>query len=449
MDFTGKTLRNTYLKYLGSTFGLAFICSIYAIVDMAMVGRYEGPAGTAALAVIAPVWNIVYALGLLTGIGGSVLFSELRGRGRKEDGSRYFTAAAVYVLLLSAAVWALIFFAETPLLRFFGADDAILPLAKTYLAPIRFVLPFYMINQMLGSFLRNDGAPVHATLAILAGGVFNMFGDYFFVFTLDMGIFGAGLATALGSVIGFALLVPHFFSKKNTLKFVRIPLRRLHGEKGESLPAMLGKITAIGFSSFFNDIAMGIVTVFFNRQIMRYLDTDALAVYAVIINVSTFVQCSAYSVGQACQPLFSFFTGSGQKKETRRLLRYALISVAAFGVFWTALVCACPGPCMHFFLGAEADAIASAPAILRAYALSFLLLPLNIFTGYYLQSLMMPVPSFVLSVARGLVISGLLIILLPAVFGSASLWFAMPLTEAVVAAASIVLLKRRTPAVSG
>ena len=68
-----------------AAFGSALITSIYSIVDMAMVRQYHGPQGTAALAVVAPIWNIIYSLGLLMGIGGSVLFSTIRGRA---NGSR-------------------------------------------------------------------------------------------------------------------------------------------------------------------------------------------------------------------------------------------------------------------------------------------------------------------------------------------------------------------------
>ena len=71
------------IKYLAAAFGSALISSIYGAVDMAMVGQYQGPQGTAALAVVAPVWNIIYSLGLLMGIGGSVLF-PLLNRQRNE-----------------------------------------------------------------------------------------------------------------------------------------------------------------------------------------------------------------------------------------------------------------------------------------------------------------------------------------------------------------------------
>ena len=76
MNLLTDSIRPLYFRYLAAAFGSALISSIYGIVDMAMVGQYQGPDGTAALAVVAPVWNIIYSLGLLAGIGGSVLFSH-------------------------------------------------------------------------------------------------------------------------------------------------------------------------------------------------------------------------------------------------------------------------------------------------------------------------------------------------------------------------------------
>lgn len=79
MDFLTDRIKPIYFKYLTAAFGSALITSIYGIVDMAMVGNYQGPEGTAALAMVMPIWNIIYSLGLLMGIGGSVLLSTLRG----------------------------------------------------------------------------------------------------------------------------------------------------------------------------------------------------------------------------------------------------------------------------------------------------------------------------------------------------------------------------------
>ena len=84
--FCDGNIGTLYFKYLSAAFGSALISSIYGIVDMAMVGQYQGPDGTAALAVVAPVWNVIYSLGLLMGIGGSVIFSTKRGSGMSGDG---------------------------------------------------------------------------------------------------------------------------------------------------------------------------------------------------------------------------------------------------------------------------------------------------------------------------------------------------------------------------
>lgn len=221
MDLLQANVKRCYFRYLRAAFGSALISSVYSMADMAMVGQYQGPDGIAALAVVAPVWNIIYSLGLLAGIGGCVLGSAAKGRGDERTKNEYFTAACICAGVLAAcelgrrALW------QTPMLRAFGADGTLLSIARQYLQPIRFAVPLFLINQMLAAWLRNDGAPVLATAAVLAGGVFNIFGDYAFVFPLDTGAWGAGLATALGAAISFAVMLGHFFSKKNTLRLVR------------------------------------------------------------------------------------------------------------------------------------------------------------------------------------------------------------------------------------
>ena len=435
MDLLKAPVKPLFFRYLSSAFGSALISSIYGVVDLAVVGQYHGPNGTAALAVVAPVWNVIYSLGLLTGIGGSVLFSTARGQqGNAQEERQCFTASVIFSVILALLAWGLLLFAEAPILRFFGADEALLPLAQQYLQPIRVVLPLYLFNQMLAAFLRNDGAPGLATIGVLAGGLFNVFGDIFFVFTLHMGIGGAGLATAIGAGISFCVLMLHFASKKNTL----------HLDKPAQLMHRCGKIAATGFSSFFVDVAMGILTILFNRQIMRYQGADALAIYGCIINVSTFVQCCAYSVGQAAQPIISTNFGARHALRIRQTLRYALLTTAALTLFWTLLSLLFPTLYIRIFMTPTDSILALAPSMIRRYALSFLLLPFNIFSTYYFQAILKPQTAFMVSVTRGLVVSGILIFVLPMVFGADSLWFAMPMTEVITTVYAFLAMRRCT-----
>ena len=175
------------------------------------------------------------------------------------------------------------------------------------------------------------------------------------------------------------------------------------------------------------------MTVLFNRQILKCLGTDALSVYGIIINVSTFVQCCAYSIGQAAQPMLSTNFGAGEGDRIRELQRYTLATAAAFALVWTAVCMAIPNGFVRVFMAPTDASLAIAPGIIRRYALSFLLLPLNIYSTYYFQALMKPGISLAVSVARGAVISGIFIFVLPALFGAGAIWFAMPLTELLVA----------------
>lgn len=425
MDFLKGKIKPLYFRYLAAAFGSALISSVYSIVDMAMVGQYQGPKGTAALAVVAPIWNIIYSLGLLMGIGGSVIFSTIRGMAdqKQEEENEYFTTALIGAGILAVLVWIIIIFFDDKMLLLFGASKETLFLAQDYIVPIKFVLPCFLFNQMLAAFLRNDDNPGLATAGVLAGGIFNIFGDYFFVFVLDMGIRGAGLATATGSVVSIVVLLSHFFTNKCSLRIEK-PRKFLH---------QFRKISVTGFSTFFIDVAMGILTILFNRQIMRYLGTNALSVYGIIINVSTFVQCCAYSVGQAAQPIISVNYGALQGERIKETLKYAIGTVAAFALFWTGLSQTIPNLFIHLFMTPTKEILILAPQIIRTYGISFLLLPLNIFSTYYFQALMKPKEAFIVSVARGFVVSGILIFLLPVTVGSDSLWFAMPVTELIVA----------------
>ena len=425
-----------YFKYLVAAFGSALISSIYGVVDMAMVGQYQGPDGTAALAVVAPIWNIIYSLGLLMGIGGSVLFSTIRGESEqnRDRSNEYFSAAVIGTAILAAITWIVVIFFDRELLLLFGAEETLLPLAQRYVLPVKFAVPSFLFTQLMSAFLRNDGDPGLATKAVIFGGVFNVFGDYFFVFTLDMGIMGAGLATAMGSVFSLIIMCSHFFQKKNTLRFV----------KPRKLLNKLKTITVTGFSTFFIDVAMGILTVLFNRQILKYLGTDALSIYGIIINISTFVQCCAYSIGQASQPIISVNFGAGQGARIKEVLKYAVGTAFAFGIIWTGLSLAVPNLFIRIFMTPTDSILQMAPSIIRSYGISFLLLPLNIFSTYYFQALMKPATSFIVSVARGAVISGLLIMVLPAVAPAESIWFAMPITELIVAVYVAVMISRYT-----
>ena len=432
MDLTKGKIKPVFFRYLLAASGSSMVACVFGMIDAMMVGQYHGPVGNAALAVFNPLWSIFYSLGLLVGIGGSVLFANARGQGDEKKAQEYFTLSMIYGAILSALCVLVIGLFHEPLFRLFGADDALLVLAKAYFWPVLFAIPFSLFISVLSAFLRNDGNPGLATQAVVIGGVINAIGDYFFVFALDMGIAGAGLATSIGQIITALVMGLHFVSKKNTLHFVRIS-------------SWLGKIKNIsvaGFSTGINDLAMGVISVLFNRQIMKYLGTDALAVYGILIQCTVFVQCLAYGTGQAAQPILSQNYGARKYDRIGTCLRYSIYTSVVMGIVCTGVLLAVPNMFVRLFMNPTPAVLEIAPNILRIYGISYLMLPFNIFATYYFQSVMQANTAAILSVGRGVVISGILILLLPAIMGAGSIWYAMILTEILIMAYGIFSMVR-------
>ena len=432
MDILKDKVKPIYFKYLLAASGSAMVVSVFGMIDAMMVGQYHGPVGTAALAVFSPLWSIIYCLGLLSGIGGSVLFANLRGRGEEGEAQQYFTMAVLYGVVLSAVAMLGVGRYQDQLLRFFGADEELLSLAKLYLKPIIWAFPCCVFTSIFSAYLRNDNNPGLATRAVIIGGVFNCVGDYVCVFILDMGILGAGIATSAAQYVALLCMMTHFLTRKNTLRCVK------PGDAWQKIR----EITLTGFSTAISDLALGIIGILFNRQVMKYLGADALAVYGVIIQVTVLAQCIAYGTGQAAQPIISQNYGAGQYARIRECTKYGLYSAVAMGLFWMVMMLAMPNTLMNFFMDATPAVAGIAPRILRLYGLSYLLLPVNIFATYYFQAMIKPDCAMAISLARGAVISGVMILLLPVLFGPDSIWFAMLITEILVAVYGTVYMIR-------
>lgn len=434
MEMTEKPIKQLYFKYLLAVFGSALVGAVYTLVDMAVIGQYAGPTGTAAITLVLPVWSFICSLGILTGIGGSVLYSNAKGESGEAKANGMFTAAVLATAVLALVIWMLMLFFDEQLLRLLGSEGELLEIGLEYLKPLKAAIPVFIFGQMLAAFLRNDNDPGLATFAVVFTSLLNVVGDYLLTFTFDLGIYGAALATALSNLISVCIMLTHFLKKRNTLRLVR----------PEQLLRTSGRIFAIGFSVFFVDLAMGIMTMLYNRRILQLLNNDALSVFGAIASLTTVVQCCSYSIGQAAQPILSANFGARKMDRVRRVLKYGIVTSVLFGAFWMLVTMLLPTTIIRLFMDATPSVLAIAPAILRKYGIGYLFAPFTLFATYYFQSILKARTSMGISLSRGLIIGGILLYLLPAIFGPDSLWFAMPAAEVSVAIVTAILMQRFT-----
>ena len=432
MDLIQSKLRDVYLKYLAAALGSTLILTIYSSVDMIAVGQYAGPTGTAALTCVTPLWSIVIGLGVLLGIGGSVRMSLARGEGNEDEAHRWFTLTMVVTAVAMVLATAGFFLFLDPMLLFFGADEALLPHCREYAQWLCWAAPVFLLGPVLSSFIRNDGAPFLCTLAVVCGGVFNIFGDWFFTFVLDMGLSGAGLATALGQYLSAFILLSYFLRRGKGLRLAR----------PDRVGYRLAQIGSTGFAPFVVEVSFGITVILFNRQIMALAGADELAVFGAVVNCAILFQSLFNGVGQAVQPIVSPNFGAGRGDRVRETCKLALVTAAIMGVLFFALAELLPGGILRLYMDVTPSVMAIGPGILRIYGSSFLLMGINVVASYYLQSLVRTVPSVAISLARGVALPAVLLFLLPAAFSFSAIWWTMPLTELLTALLAVWFLRR-------
>ena len=410
--------------------------SIYSFVDAIAVGRSEGPAGAAAMAVITPLYGILIFLGILCGIGGAVLMTNAKGEGQEEKGNSYFTVSLALIALLAAMGWVAMGLFHRQIFTFFGADETTYAKVMEYARWIIRFFPVFLAPAFLGAFIRNDGAPGLAMGAVLTGGIVNVFGDWFLVFPLGMGIQGAAIATVIGNCLQVVILCSHFFRKKCHLRLVKPNSWR--GTACETL--------TIGFSSSVLELGNILLPILLNNQMMRYGGAAALAVYGVVSTVSSLLQSLFSGVGQAIQPLVSTNFGAKQTDRVWTTLRMSLVTVIAMGLFFTALGELFPLSITRLFItSVTEEVLAVAPVIIRSYFLVFLFLGITVLATYHLQSTLRFQLSIVVSLLRSVVVSGMLLLVLPVFFDFPGVLAAMPVSEWLMAVVSLALIGKGEP----
>jgi putative MATE family efflux protein len=386
---------------------------------MVVSGQYEGPLGTAALSVISPLWSLIFSVGLLIGIGGAILMSVLRGGGNEAQSNEVFTLSLFSGIIISMVITVLLFLFRKEFLRLCGADTEVLPYALRYAKWLIIAIPFFILGVLLSAFIRNDGAPFLVMLSVISGGVLNIFGDIFFVFTCDMGIEGAGLATMLGQMAAFIVLCTHFFNKKCRLRVV----------KPEHIANKLIQTVSMGFSPFIVDISFGFIVFCFNNQIMRYSNSTHLAVFGTIVSVTALIQSLFYGVGQAIQPIVSSNFSVKNLYRVRTVLRYSIITAFIMGALFFGLIFCFPETTLRMFMRPTGEILKVGREIVRIYSFAYLMMGMNIIGSYYLQALKQSKNALIISLLRGFVIYLILIFLLPSIAGFNAIWLTMPLTE--------------------
>ena len=406
------------------------------LADTFFVSNRLGADGLAALNLSIAVFGLINGLGMLFGIGGATRYTIFRSQGDEKGADRVFTAA-----LLSALAAGLCFFCAgllwpEAIARVLGAEGALLPMSTAYLKTVLCFAPCFILNHLLMAFLRNDGNPRLAMCAMLAGSLANIALDYLFVYPMDMGLFGAALATGLAPVIGLAVSSLHVVTGRARF--------RLTGD-GLSLRE-LGRNAGPGLSACVNECSSSVVLMVFNLLLLGTAGSTGVAAYGIVANLALVVLAVFTGMAQGIQPLLSRAYGRGDRAETAALLRRGLVLSGGVGlaILAAALLAA---PTLVSWFNSEGDPLLQSLAEegLRLYFLGFLCVGYNYLTAAFLSATERAGAACALSTFRGCVGITLTACLFAWRFGITGIWLAFPAVELVTALLGL-LVRRRRPA---
>lgn len=400
--------------------------SVLNLCDGMFVGHGVGGAALAAINIVAPLFLVCTGVGLMFGIGASVIGSIRLSEGNVKAARIIMTQANIAGGIIFGIVIIISLLFTRPLLYALGCTPGIEQLATDYLLWLLPGLVFLYLQCAGMMLIRLDGSPKYAMGVQIVAAVLNIFLDWLMVFPLGWGIKGASIATSISCIAGGLMVLAYFLFFSNKLKFYRLKMT------SKSLRLSLrniGYMIKIGLATFIAELAMGIMMVTGNYTFGSYLGEAGVAAFSVGCYLFPLIFSVSNAVAQSTQPIISFNYGAGAADRVRQALRIGIITACICGVVITVTMWAGSSVLTRIFLAPDEPAFAIASDGLPLLGSCALFFALNItFIGYY-QSREQATRSIIYMLLRGVIFMVPGFLILPSILGIPGLWLAIPASE--------------------
>ncbi len=426
LDFGNESIPELFRQlFFPTLIGMVFN-ALLTIIDGIFVGHGVGANGIAAVNIVAPLFMVVTGLGLMFGIGASVIASIRLANKEIKAANIILTQAFLVGISIVVIISIPCLLAPESVVRMLGSSDVLLSNTIDYLLWLLPGMVFLLIECVGMMLIRLDGSPRYAMWCNIVAATFNIALDYVLVFPLRMGVAGAALATSVSCALGGIMILVYFIGYSNTLKFYRLKA---------SVTSMLLTLrntwymAKIGFATFLTEIAMSVMMLTGNYVFIGALGENGVAAFSIACYLFPVIFSMSNAVAQAAQPIISFNYGAGDMKRVSKSLNTSLTAALICGIIVTAIVAIGAKPIIYMFLSPASGAFAIACEGLPKFALCGIFFALNIaMIGYY-QSLEQSVRATIFTLLRGIVFIVPLFLWLPHLLGTDGMWLAIPASE--------------------
>lgn len=405
------------------------INALYNLVDAYFVGGL-GTSQMGAIAITFPLGQVVVGLGLLFGNGAASYISRLLGRGKKETANKV-ASTALYSSISVGVVF--IFFTIiflNPILKLLGATESIMPYAVTYSGIYVISSIFSVFNVTMNNILTSEGAAKTTMFAMLAGAVLNVILDPIFIYTLNLGVAGAAIATAISQIVSTLVFLFYIFRKKSVFSF---SVKACCFSK-----EIMSEILKIGIPTMVFQLLASLSITLVNMQSKEYGDS-VIAGMGAVTRIISMGSLMVFGFLKGFQPIAGYSYGA--KKYER------LYEVTKTAVIWSTIFCVIFGLAMALFsttiisqfTKGDIDMINVGQTALRANGFSFLLF--GFYTVYSSLFLVLgkAKEGFILGACRQGIFFVPIILILPMIWGISGIIYAQPISDVISAVTAVFM----------
>ena len=396
--------------------------SLYNMVDSIFIGQGVGAMAISGLAITFPFMNLSGAIGAGIGVGASTYLSVKLGQRDYATAQKILGNSIVLKIITGILFGALCLIFLDPILYFFGATENTIPYAREYMIVILLGNVFTHLYFGMNALLRAASKPRHAMYATIFTVVLNTALDPLFIYTFDMGIQGAAIATIISQTTALTWQI-WLFSNPNELLHFKRGIYRLDGR-------IIRNILAIGISPFSMNACACVVVIFINTALVKYGGDLAVGAYGISNRIIFLFFMVVMGINQGMQPIAGYNYGALQFDRMLKVLNYSMFYATIIMVVGWLIGELAPYPCVRLFT-TDKELIDITIHGIRINMLVFPLIGSQAVITNFFQSIGKTKISIFLSLSRQMIFLLPLLIALPPIMGVDGVWAALPISDAI------------------
>ena len=395
------------------------INALYNLVDAYFVGGLgESPMG--AISIVFPLGQVVVGLGLMFGNGAASYLSRLLGRDDKDTANKVASTALYSSVIIGALLIIITTIFLKPILTLLGATDTIMPYALTYARIYIISCIFNVFNVTMNNIVASEGAAKTTMCALLLGAIINIGLDPLFIYTFNMGVAGAAIATAISQFISTLVYLSYIFGNKSAFTF---SIKTFDPTK-----QIFIEILKIGIPTLTFQLLTSLSITLINRASSGYGDS-VIAGMGAVTRITSMGTLVVFGFLKGFQPIAGFSYGAKNFRRLREAIRTSIL--------WSTIFCIIVGLLMFLFSeqiiaqfanGNEAMILVGKKSLM-ANGLSFFLFGFYTVYSSLFLALGKGTAGFVLGACRQGICFVPVIFLLPIIWGMNGILYAQPIAD--------------------